>query len=131
MLVNRSMKEGERPKDFNARLGFPNNAQFTDENAACMVISDDIYTMLLAEPFFKTFTKKDIADSKKTTETLLALSADSKQEVDDMIGKALAAGGIEPREPQNESFMYGRAFEDLDGHIWEVMWMDPSVINQT
>ena len=95
-----------------------------------MVISEDIYTMLLTEPFFKTFTNKDIADASKATEVLVALSADSRGKVDEMLRNALAAGAKEPRAPQEYDFMYGRSFEDLDGHIWEVIWMDPSAIKQ-
>jgi uncharacterized protein len=95
-----------------------------------MVIGEDIYTMLLSEPFFKTFTRKEIADAAKTTEVLVALSADSKGHVDEMLRKALAAGAKEAREPMEHEFMYGRSFEDLDGHIWEVFWMNPSAIKQ-
>jgi uncharacterized protein len=124
------VKDLERSKAFFTKLGYSFNPQFTDDKAACMVISEDIYTMLLTEPFFKTFTHKDIADAAKTTEVLVALSADSRGKVDDMLRKALAAGAKEPREPQEHGFMYGRGFEDLDGHTWEVIWMDPKAIKQ-
>lgn len=130
IFVNLPVKDLERSKTFFAKLGYSFNPQFTDDKAACMVISEDIYTMLLTEPFFKTFTHKDIADAAKTTEVLVALSADSRGKVDDMLRKALAAGAKEPREPQEHGFMYGRSFEDLDGHIWEVIWMDPKAIKQ-
>lgn len=130
IFVNLPVKDLERSKAFFAKLGYSFNPQFTDDKAACMVISEDIYTMLLTEPFFKTFTHKDIADAAKTTEVLVALSADSRGKVDDMLRKALAAGAKEPREPQEYGFMYGRSFEDLDGHIWEVIWMDPKAIKQ-
>lgn len=131
IFVNLPVKDVEKSREFFAKLGYPHNPQFTDANAASIVISEDIYAMLLAEPFFKTFTKKDIADTGKSTEAILALSAESKQQVDEIMRKALEAGATEPRDPQNESFMYGRSFEDLDGHLWEVFWMDPSAINQT
>ena len=130
IFVNLPVKDLERSKAFFAKLGYSFNPQFTDDRAACMVISEDIYTMLLSEPFFKTFTRKEIADAAKTTEVLVALSADSKEHVDEMLRKALAAGAKEAREPMEYEFMYGRSFEDLDGHIWEVIWMDPSAINQ-
>lgn len=130
IFVNLPVKDLERSKAFFAKLGYSFNPQFTDDKAACMVISEDIYTMLLTEPFFKTFTHKDIADAAKTTEVLVALSADSRGKVDDMLRKALAAGAKEPREPQEHGFMYGRSFEDLDGHTWEVIWMDPKAIKQ-
>lgn len=130
IFVNLPVKDLERSKAFFSKLGYSFNPQFTDDNAACMVIGEDIYTMLLTEPFFKTFTKKDIADASKTTEVLVALSADSRSKVDEMLGKALAAGAREARASQEYDFMYGRSFEDLDGHIWEVFWMDPSAIKQ-
>jgi predicted lactoylglutathione lyase len=90
-----------------------------------MVISDTIYAMLLTEPFFTRFTKKEIVDAKKSTEVLVALSAESKEAVDDMLAKAIAAGGTVSREPEDYGWMYSKSFEDLDGHIWEVVWMDP------
>jgi uncharacterized protein len=130
IFVNLPVKDLERSKAFFSKLGYAFNPQFTDEKAACMVIGDDIYTMLLTEPFFKSFTKKDIADTSRTTEVLVALSADSKGNVDELLRKALEAGAKEPRPPQEYDFMYGRSFEDLDGHIWEVFWMDPSAIKQ-
>ena len=130
IFVNLPVKDLERSKAFFAKLGYSFNPQFTDERAACMVIGEDIYTMLLSVPFFKTFTRKEIADAAKATEVLVALTADSKEQVDEMLRKALAAGAKEAREPMEYEFMYGRSFEDLDGHIWEVFWMDPSAINQ-
>ena len=99
--------------------------------AACMVITDAIYVMLLTQPKFKEFTKKDIADAHKTTEVLTCLSFDSKEKVSEVVDKAVAAGGTEAREPQDYGFMFGRSFNDLDGHIWEIIWMDPSHIHRT
>ena len=129
VFVNLPVKDLDKSKEFFAKLGFTFNAQFTNKNAACMVISEDNYAMLLVEPFFKTFTKKEIVDAKKSTEALIAMSAESKEKVNEMLSKALAAGANEPREPQDHGFMYGRAFEDLDGHIWEIFWMDPKAVN--
>jgi uncharacterized protein len=126
IFVNLPVRDLDRSVAFFTALGYPFNAQFTDENATCMVISDDIYAMLLVEPFFQTFTPKSIADAKATSEVLVALSMDSRGEVDRIVDAALAAGGRPVREPQDLGFMYSRAFEDLDGHIWEYLWMDPA-----
>ncbi|MDE1724625.1 MAG: VOC family protein [Thaumarchaeota archaeon] len=131
VFVNLPVKDLNKSKEFFTKLGFTFNQQFTDQNAACMIISEDNYAMLLVESFFKTFTKKEIVDAKKSTEVLIALSAENKTKVDEMLGKALAAGAKEPRAPQDHGFMYGRAFEDPDGHIWEIFWMDPKTINQS
>ena len=130
VFLNLPVKDLNKSKEFFAKLGFTFNPQFTDQNAACMVISEDNYAMLLVESFFKTFTKKEIVDAKKSTEVLIALSAENKAKVDEMLDKALAAGAKEPRAPQDHGFMYGRAFEDPDGHNWEIFWMDPKAINQ-
>ena len=131
VFVNLSVKDLDKSKEFFAKLGFVFNAQFTNENAACMVISEDNYAMLLVESFFKTFTKKEIVNAKKSTEVLVALSSESKEKVDKMLHNALTAGAKEANEPQDHGFMYGRSFEDLDGHIWEIFWMDPKAINQS
>ncbi|HWT12084.1 MAG TPA: VOC family protein [Allosphingosinicella sp.] len=109
---------------FYEAIGATNNPQFTDETAACMVMSDVIHVMLLTHAKFRQFTPKRIADAHATSEVLICVSADSREAVDEITGKAIAAGGREPREPQDHGFMYGRSFEDLDGHIWEPMWMD-------
>ena len=129
IFVNLPVKDLDKSKEFFSKLGFAFNAQFTDKNAACMVISEDNYAMLLVESFFKTFTKKEIVNAKKSTEVLVALSSESKENVDKMLHNALAAGAKEANEPQDHGFMYGRSFEDLDGHIWEIFWMDPKAIN--
>jgi predicted lactoylglutathione lyase len=126
IFVNLAVKDLEKSKAFFKQLGFTFNQQFTDETAACMVIADDIYAMLLTHPKFKEFTKKDIADAHKTTEVLTCLSFDSKEKVNDVVDGAIAAGGTEAREPQDYGFMYGRSFNDLDGKI---IWMDPSHIS--
>lgn len=130
IFVNLAVKDLDRSVAFFKRIGFSFNPQFTDETAACMVITDDIYTMLLTHPKFKEFTKKDVADAHKTTEVLTCLSFDEKDKVDEVVDKAVAAGGREARTPQDHGFMYGRSFDDLDGHIWEIIWMDPDRIEQ-
>ena len=131
IFVNLAVKDLERSEEFFKRLGFTFNPQFIDETAACMVIADDIYAMLLTHPKFKEFTKKEVADAHKTTEVLTCLSFDSKEKVNEVVDGAIAAGGTEAREPQDYSFMYGRSFNDLDGHVWEIVWMDPNRIQQS
>ena len=126
IFVNLPIKNMERSKAFFSALGFTFNPQFTNEQGACMVIAQDIYAMLLVEPFFQTFTKKPISDARKSTEVLVCLSCESRDEVDDLVRKALAAGATAPNAPQDHGFMYGHGFEDLDGHVWELMWMDPA-----
>jgi predicted lactoylglutathione lyase len=128
IFVNLPVKDLEKSMAFFKALGFTFNAQFTDETAACMVISDDIFAMLLTHDKFKQFTPKAIADASKTSEVLTALSAESKDEVNKMVDAALKAGGQKLREPQDYGFMYERSFQDLDGHIWEIMWMDPAAV---
>jgi predicted lactoylglutathione lyase len=107
-------------------MGFTFNPKFTDETAACMVMGEDIYAMLLTHPKIRQFTNKEIADSHKTTEVLTALAVDSKAKVHELADKAIKAGAAEPRPPQDYGFMFARSFEDPDGHIWEVFWMDPA-----
>ncbi|HEV8081095.1 MAG TPA: VOC family protein [Chitinophagaceae bacterium] len=125
IFVNLPVKDLNRSKEFYTKLGYSINPQFTNEKAACIVISEEIYAMILKEEFFKTFIpKKEIADAAKTTEVLMALSAHNKDDVNTLADKALAAGGKEARPPEDHGFMYGRSFEDPDGHIWEVFWMD-------
>jgi predicted lactoylglutathione lyase len=127
IFVNLPIKNMERSQAFFRALGFGFNPQFTNEQGACMVINDGAsYAMLLVEPFFQTFTKKPISDAKKSTEVLVCLSCESRDEVDSLVKKALAAGGSAPNAPQDHGFMYGHGFEDLDGHVWELMWMDPN-----
>lgn len=130
IFVNLPVKDLQKSMDFFGKLGYSFNPQFTDEKAACMVISEDIYAMLLREAFFQGFTPKPIADAHKNTEVLIALSADSRAAVDDMLAKVLAAGGTEAREPQDMGFMYNRSFNDPDGHIWEIFWMDSNAVNE-
>ena len=125
VFINLPVKDLEKSKAFFGQLGYSFNPQFTNENAACMVISDTIYSMLLTEPFFQGFTPKSIADAKTTKEVLICLSCESRTQVDEMIRKAVAAGGkAAPPEPIDHGFMYYHGFEDLDGHNWEIMYMD-------
>ena len=125
IFVNLPVEDLEKSKAFFAKLGYRFNPQFTDETAACMVITDDIYAMLLTKAKFKEFTKKAIADATQTTEVLTCLSVDSKAKVEEMLDAALEAGATEARDPMDYGFMYGRSFNDLDGHIWEIIWMEP------
>ena len=124
IYVNLPVKDLERSQAFFGALGFRFNPQFSDRNAACMIVSPDIYVMLLAEPFFQTFTNKPIADARASTEVLLCLSCDSRAAVDDLAAKAKAAGGAWPNEPKDHGFMYQHGFEDLDGHLWELAFME-------
>ncbi len=125
IFVNLPVKDLDKSKKFFTDIGFTINPQFTDEKAACVVISEDIYAMILREEFFKTFIpNKEIADSTKSTEVIVALSADSKEKVNELADKALAAGASKLREPEDHGFMYSRSFQDPDGHIWEVFYMD-------
>lgn len=130
IFLNLPVKDLDRSVEFFTKLGYTFNAQFTNENATCMIISEDIFVMLLVEKFFKTFTEKDIADTKKVAEAIICLSAESREAVDDLVSKAVAAGATTPNEPHDQGFMYDHGFEDLDGHLWEIVYMDPSAINQ-
>jgi len=129
IFVNLPIKNMDKSQAFFKSLGFSFNPQFSNEQGACLVISEDhCYVMLLIEPFFSTFTKKSIADADKTTEVLVCISCDSRAEVDELVKKALAAGGKSPNAPQDHGNMYGHGFEDLDGHIWELVWMEPKAV---
>ncbi len=120
------MKDLNRSVEFFTKLGYTFNPQFTDESATCMIVGENIFVMLLVEPFFKTFIPKDIADSRTSTESIICLSAESRQLVDELVGKAVVAGATIYREPQDHGFMYGHSYQDLDGHLWEIAWMDPN-----
>jgi uncharacterized protein len=126
IFVNLAVKDLKASMEFFSKLGFEFNPQFSDDNAGCMIISEQAYVMLLVEPFFQTFVDKRIADSKTTTGGIYALSCDSRAEVDELVTKALAAGGARVKEPVDHGFMYGASFSDIDGHHWEVLWMNPS-----
>jgi uncharacterized protein len=129
IFVNLPVKDLNQSIEFFTRLGFTFNPQFTDENATCMIVGENIFVMLLVEKFFKTFTPKEICDTSKSAEVLVCLSSESRVEVDAMVSKAIAAGGTTYKEPQDHGFMYGHGFQDLDGHIWEIMFMEPSAID--
>lgn len=131
IFVNLAVKDLNQSVNFFKKLGFNFNAQFTDETATSMIVSEDIFVMLLTHDKFKTFTPKAICDSTKNTEVLLCLSCESREAVDDMVSKAVAAGGTTYNEPQDHGFMYAHGFQDLDGHIWEIMYMEPSAVNQS
>ena len=124
IFINLPVKDLERSKNFFNGLGYSFNPQFTDEKAACMVINEHIYVMMLVESYFKTFTKKQIGDAHKTTEVLLALDADSREEVQQTIAKATELGGSIYAEPQDHGWMYQHSFADPDGHQWEIVYMD-------
>lgn len=125
IFVNLPVKDLDRSKQFFSHLGYTFNPMFTDEKAASLVIDDGhIYAMLITEEFFKTFTRKEIADASKTTEVLIALETESREKVDEMVSKALEAGGSLYSEPQDYGWMYQHAFADPDGHQWEVFYLD-------
>jgi uncharacterized protein len=128
IFVNLAVHELQKSMEFFSTLGFTFNRQFTDDKAACMVISDEAFVMLLSEPFFKSFTKREQCDTSRATEALLALSCNSRAEVDEIVRKAIDAGGEHAMNPQDHGFMYGWSFYDLDGHHWEVLWMDPNAV---
>lgn len=123
IFVNLPVKNLERSMAFFRALGYGFNMDFTNEQAASLVLGDHLYAMLLTEPFFLGFTGKPIADAKQSTEVLVCLSCASRDEVDTLVRKAREAGAAVPRQPQDHGFMYAHGFEDLDGHIWELVYM--------
>jgi len=130
VFVNLPVKDLPKAKEFFGKLGFNFNAQFSDDAGACMVVSEQAYVMLLTHAKFKPFAPNAIADAGKSTEVLVALSCENRGEVDELVRKAVAAGGRTYNKPQDYGFMYGHGFQDLDGHVWEVLYMDPSHITQ-
>ena len=130
IFVNLPVKDLDRSVAFFTQLGYTFNPQFTDENATCMIVSDNIFVMLLVEDFFKSFTKKEIPDTATNAQVILALSSESREQVDEWVNKAVAAGATTPNEKQDQGFMYGWGFQDLDGHLWETMYMDPNALHQ-
>lgn len=131
IFVNLPVKDLNKSITFFTKLGYKFNPQFTNEKATCMIISEDIFVMLLVETFFKTFIPNQIADTTKTTESLICLSAESREKVDEMVQKAVLAGATTYREAQDHGFMYGHGYRDLDGHLWEIMWMDSNAVHKT
>lgn len=130
IFVNLPVADLPRTQAFFGQLGFTFNAHFTNDEAACMVIGENIYAMLITPDRFRDFTNKPVSDARQGTEVLLALSCDNRDQVDDIVRKAVAAGGTAPRPPQDHGFMYSHSFDDPDGHIWEVFHMDPAAIPQ-
>jgi uncharacterized protein len=126
IFVNLAVRDLDKSVEFFTRLGFAFDPRFTDEQGTCMIVSDEAFVMLLVENRFKDFTKKDLCDARTQTEAIVALSAESREEVDGLVNKALEAGGSPANDPLDHGFMYGWSFQDLDGHLWEVIWMDPS-----
>ncbi len=124
IFVNLPVKDLDKSIEFYTKLGFTFNPQFTDKNATCMIMGENIFAMLLVKPFFQTFTKKEIVDATKQIQVLNALSLGSREEVDVLVEKALAAGATEPMPAQDHGWMYTRDIQDLDGHVWEVFYMD-------
>lgn len=124
IFVNLSVKDLKVAQDFFSRLGFGFNPDFTDDRAACLVLGENIYAMLLVEEFFKGFSKKDIPDTLKTAEVINALAVESREKVDQIAEAALAAGGKFSSDPADHGWMYSRSFQDPDGHIWEVLYTD-------
>jgi predicted lactoylglutathione lyase len=128
IFVNLPVKDLDKSVTFFKALGFSFNPQFTDETATCMVISDTIFAMLLTHEKFASFSPKPITDTNRSIEVLTCLSRDSREAVDAMVKAAVAAGGSTYKAPQDYGFMYGHGFLDLDGHVWELMWMDPGAV---
>jgi len=130
IFVNLPVKDLGKTIEFFKKLGFEFNPQFTDEKATCMVVNENIFVMLLVEKFFKTFTQKEICDTTKNTELIIALSTENREKVDQMLENVIKAGGKESRKPQDHGWMYGRSFEDLNGHIWEIIYMDVKALKE-
>ena len=127
IFLNLPVKNLNRSVEFFTKLGYTFNPEFTNESATCMIVGENIFVMLLVEKFFQTFTDKAICDAAKYTEAIVALSCASREEVDILVRKAVAAGGTSPRKPVDHGFMYSHSYEDLDGHIWEVFYMEPTI----
>ena len=128
IFVNISVKDVTRTMDFFKKLGFAFNMQFTNDKAACMILNDNAFFMLLQEEFFQTFTDKSITDTKKSIEAIFAISAESRARVDEMVRIAKENGGTIPSEAKDHGWMYTHSFEDLDGHIWEVLFIDAAAV---
>lgn len=129
IFINLPVKDLQRTSDFFTKLGYSFNPQFSDDKAKCMIISDDIFVMLLTEPFFTSFTGKKVPDTKKSSEVILSLQAEDREAVDIFLGRCISGGAKDLTKPQTMDFMYTRSFEDPDGHIWEVFWMDMAKVS--
>ena len=130
IFVNLAVENLDRAVDFFTQLGFSFDPRFTDETATCMIVSDEAFVMLITKDRFKDFTKKELCDATTHTEAIVALSADSREQVDELVHKALAMGGQPANDPMDMGVMYGWSFQDPDGHLWEVIWMDPSALQE-
>lgn len=130
IFVNLPVKDLKKSVAFFTRLGFKFDPKFTDENATCMIVGENIFVMLLVESFFKTFTKKELCDATRSTEVLVCLSVDSRAKVNELVAEATAAGGTIPNDSKDYGFMYQHGFQDLDGHLWELIYMEPSTEGQ-
>ncbi len=130
LFVNLAVGDLPRSVEFFTQLGFSFDQRFTDEHATCMIVGDDSFVMLLTCERFQDFTSKAVTDSTTHTEAILAFAATSREEVDALVGTALEAGGTRANDPMDHGFMYGWSFHDPDGHLWEVIWMDPAAVAQ-
>lgn len=128
VFINLAVSDLKSSMAFFTALGFTFNTKFTDDNAACMILSEEGYVMLLARPYFQGFTTKQICDTASHVECSIALSCESRAEVDELVNKAIAAGGKPATDPADHGFMYTSNFDDLDGHHWELVWMDPAAV---
>lgn len=130
IFVNLPVKDLQRSVAFFTKLGYAFDPKFTDENATCMIVADNIFVMLLVEPFFQTFTKKALCDATRSTEAIVCLTADSRAKIDEMVAAAVAAGATTPMEAKDHGFMYQHGYQDLDGHLWELVYMEPAPVTQ-
>jgi uncharacterized protein len=130
IFVNLPVKDLTRSVEFFTRLGYEFDPQFTDENATCMIVGENIFVMLLVESFFETFTRKELCDARRCTEVIVCVSAESRAKVNQLVAAAVAAGGTTPMEAKDHGFMYQHGFQDLDGHLWELIYMEPSTAKQ-
>lgn len=128
IFVNMPVKDPKRSVEFFTKLGYTFNEQFTGENAATMIVAENVFVMFIVESFFKELSQLEIPDRKKYAHACIVLGAESREEVDKMVNLAVEAGGIARDDVQDQDFMYGHSFEDLDGHLWEVSWMDPAAL---
>lgn len=130
IFVNLPVKDLQRSVAFFTALGYQFDPRFTNDQATCMIVGENIFVMLLVERFFQTFTPKNIVDAASATEVIVCITADSRESVDTLVAKAVAAGGSTPTESKDLGFMYQHGYQDLDGHLWEVFYMDPNPANQ-
>lgn len=126
IFVNLPVKDLARSVEFFTKLGYSFNPQFTDANATCMIIGENIYAMLLVESFFTSFIPNPVSDTSKVSEVIIALSCESAEEVNELTSRAIAAGAVQHKDPSDLGFMFSSMFQDLDGHFWEPFWMDPT-----